>query len=224
MILKSIPGFCFVDPTNRETINVRFASVNVTAETRRIRAVWNPELAQDLQAFHNIDTEAELTALLTENLRNEIDQQILRDLHDNQRFYQQNNLNTVLNRWNRITQPLVGDYNIGDYHINNHRAPQDNQLPNLGNVVLPMARRVAAQTMALDLVGVQPPPDLNLLDYLYNDQGYTALPNEEGWFTNGTFESLLIKMDMQPFRFILPRHLRNRRARRRAGWENFCQL
>ena len=203
MILKSIPGFCFVDPTNRETINIRFASVNITAETRRIRAIWQPELVQDLQAFQNIDAEAELTALLTENLRNEIDQQILQDLHDNQRFYQQHNFNNVLNRWGRIIQPMIGDH-IG------HRAPQDNQPPNFGHVALPIARRVAAQTVGLDLVGVQTltPPDLNLLDY------YAALPNEEGWFTNGTFESLLIKMDIQPFHFILPRHLRNRRRRR----------
>ena len=98
---------------------------------------------------------------------------------------------------------------IGD-HIGN-RAPQDNQPPNFGHVALPIARRVMTQTIGLDLVGIQPltpPPDLNLLDY------YAALPNEEGWFTNGTFESLLIKMDIQPFHFILPRHLRNRRRRR----------
>ena len=205
MILKSIPGFCFVDPTNRETINIRFASVNITAETRRIRAIWQPELVQDLQAFQNIDAEAELTALLTENLRNEIDQQILRDLHDNQRFYQQNTFNNALDRWNHV---LIHQGN---------RAPQDNQPPDFGHIALPVARRVMAQTVGLDLVPVQPLPlpDLNFLDYLYApNQDYTALPNEEGWFTNGTFDSLLIKIDMQPFHFILPRHLRNRRRRR----------
>jgi len=205
VISKNLPGFCFVDPTNRETINIRFASVNVTAETRRIRAIWQPELVQDLQAFQNIDAEAELTALLTENLRNEIDQQILRDLHDNQRFYQQNTFNNALDRWNQIGGNIL-------IHQGN-RAPQDNQPPDFGHIALPIARRVAAQTIGLDLVTVQPLPlpDLNFLDYY---QDYTALPNEEGWFTNGTFESLLIKMDIQPFHFILPRHLRNRRRRR----------
>ena len=215
MISKNLPGFCFVDPTNKETINIRFASVNVTAETRRIRAIWQPELVQDLQAFQNIDAEAELTALFAENLRNEIDQQILRDLHDNQVFYNRNNLTDAVNRWGRI----------GDNVLINHgyRAPQDNQPPDFGHIALPIARRVAAQTIGLDLVTVQPLPlpDLNFLDY---HQDYTALPNEEGWFTNGTFDSLLIKMDMQPFRFILPRHLRNRRARRRTDWRNFFQL
>ena len=211
MILKSIPGFCFVDPTNKETINIRFASVNVSVETRRIRAIWQPELVQDLQAFQNIDAEAELTALLTENLRNEIDQQILQDLHDNQRYYQQHNFNNVLNRWGRIIQPMIGDH-IG------HRAPQDNQPPDFGHIALPIVRRVAAQTVGLDLVGVPPlePPMgvLNFLDHNFVERNYTILPNEEGWFMDGTFESILIKMDIQPFYFILPRHLRNRRRRR----------
>lgn len=215
MISKNLPGFCFVDPTNRETINIRSASVNVTTETRRIRAVWNPEMVQDLQAFHNIDAaEAELTALLNENLINEIDQQILRDLHDNQRFYNQNTFNNALDRWNQIGG------NVLIHH--GHRAPQDNQPPTLGgpdfgHIALPMARRVAAQTIGLDLVNVQPlelPVGLvELLDYGVATNNYGVLPNEEGWFTNGTFDSLLIKMDMRPFHFILPRHLRNRRRR-----------
>jgi len=219
VISKNLPGFCFVEPTNRETINIGFASVNVTAETRRIRAIWTPEMAQDLQGFQNIDAEAELTALLTENLRNEIDQQILRDLHDNQRFYNQNTQRDIFNRWNQIGGNILINHHGAD--IVGNRAPQDNQPPDFGHIALPIARRVAAQTIGLDLVGVQPltPPDLNLL---YQD--YTALPNEEGWFTDGTFDSLLIKMEMQPFRFILPRHLRNRRARRRTDWRNFSQL
>jgi hypothetical protein len=210
MITKRLPGFCFVDPTNRETINIRFASVNVTAETRRIRAIWQPELVQDLQAFQNIDAEAELTALLTENLRNEIDQQILQDLHDNQRFYQQHNFNNVLNRWGRITQPMIGDY-VG------HRAPQDNQPPDFGNIILPISRRIAAQTVGLDLVAVQPLEPLELprglLEFLDHNQedNFMALPNEEGWYTKGVFESLLIKIDMLPFRFLPRRKSRRRR-------------
>lgn len=55
-------------------------SVTVTAIERKLRAQWSPELAQDVSAFHNIDAEAELTALLSEQVAAEIDREILRDL------------------------------------------------------------------------------------------------------------------------------------------------
>jgi hypothetical protein len=45
-----------------------------------LRASWSPELAQDVSAFHNIDAEAELTALLSEQIAAEIDREILRDI------------------------------------------------------------------------------------------------------------------------------------------------
>lgn len=54
--------------------------VTVSVETRKMRAQWTPELAQDVSAFHNIDAEAELTALLSEQMAAEIDREILRDL------------------------------------------------------------------------------------------------------------------------------------------------
>lgn len=54
--------------------------VTVSVETRRMRSQWTPELAQDVSAFHNIDAEAELTALLSEQMAAEIDREILRDL------------------------------------------------------------------------------------------------------------------------------------------------
>jgi hypothetical protein len=55
-------------------------AVTVTAVERKLRAQWSPELAQDVSAFHNIDAEAELTALLSEQVAAEIDREILRDL------------------------------------------------------------------------------------------------------------------------------------------------
>ena len=54
--------------------------VTVSVETRKMRSQWTPELAQDVAAFHNIDAEAELTALLSEQMAAEIDREILRDL------------------------------------------------------------------------------------------------------------------------------------------------
>ena len=47
---------------------------------RRLRATWSPELTQDFSAFHNIDAEAELTALLSEQIAGELNREILRDI------------------------------------------------------------------------------------------------------------------------------------------------
>ena len=55
-------------------------SVTVSVTERKLRASWSPELAQAVSAFHNIDAEAELTALLSEQIAAEVDREILRDL------------------------------------------------------------------------------------------------------------------------------------------------
>lgn len=61
-------------------LTIRFSSVTVNTITRKMRAHWTPELAQDLEAYHSIDAEAELTALLSEEIAAEIDREIIRDL------------------------------------------------------------------------------------------------------------------------------------------------
>ena len=61
-------------------LTIRFSSVTVNTMTRKMRAHWTPELAQDLEAYHSIDAEAELTALLSEEIAAEIDREIIRDL------------------------------------------------------------------------------------------------------------------------------------------------
>ena len=61
-------------------VSFKLDSVTVTVEERKLRATWSPELAQDVSAFHNIDAEAELTALLSEQIAAEIDREILREL------------------------------------------------------------------------------------------------------------------------------------------------
>ncbi|HWY35736.1 MAG TPA: hypothetical protein VNX68_13910 [Nitrosopumilaceae archaeon] len=65
-----------------EMAEVTFSLDEVTVDvtTRKMRALWTPELAMDVSAFHNIDAEAELTALLSEQMAAEIDREILRDL------------------------------------------------------------------------------------------------------------------------------------------------
>ena len=99
---KTIDGYIGVDPEavkNLENFQIAWAqydsleleteigevsfkldSVTVSVEERKLRATWSPELAQDVAAFHNIDAEAELTAILSEQIAAEIDREILRDL------------------------------------------------------------------------------------------------------------------------------------------------
>ena len=61
-------------------VSFKLDSVTVSVVERKLRATWSPELAQDVSAFHNIDAEAELTAILSEQIAAEIDREILRDL------------------------------------------------------------------------------------------------------------------------------------------------
>jgi len=61
-------------------IDIKVDSVAVTAMTRKLKAKWSPELAQDLNAYHNLDAEVELTSILSEQIALEIDQEILKDL------------------------------------------------------------------------------------------------------------------------------------------------
>ena len=58
-------------------INVQLRSDTVTAKTRKLKAQWTPEFAQDLNAYHSIDAEAELTSILSEYISMEIDLEIL---------------------------------------------------------------------------------------------------------------------------------------------------
>jgi hypothetical protein len=66
--------------TEMGEVSFKLDEVVVAVEERKLRATWSPELAQDVSAFHNIDAEAELTAMLSEQVAAEIDREILRDL------------------------------------------------------------------------------------------------------------------------------------------------
>ena len=68
---------------NQETIpeiDLKVDSVSVTAITKKLKAKWTPELGQDLNAYHNLDAEVELTSILSEQIALEIDREILEDL------------------------------------------------------------------------------------------------------------------------------------------------
>jgi hypothetical protein len=62
---------------NIPEINLEMQSEPIVAKTRKLKAVWTPEFAQDLNAYHSIDAEAELTSMLSEYVSMEIDLEIL---------------------------------------------------------------------------------------------------------------------------------------------------
>ena len=61
-------------------IDIKVDSIAVTAITKKLKAKWSPELGQDLNAYHNLDAEVELTQILSEQIALEIDREILEDL------------------------------------------------------------------------------------------------------------------------------------------------
>jgi hypothetical protein len=69
------------DPARAEIsipeIDVQLRSETIAAKTRKLKAQWTPEFSQDLNAFHSLDAEAELTNILSEYISLEIDLEIL---------------------------------------------------------------------------------------------------------------------------------------------------
>tara|TARA_R110000744_G_scaffold335973_2_gene441313 strand:- start:5938 stop:7569 length:1632 start_codon:yes stop_codon:yes gene_type:complete len=68
---------------NIPEVNVELRSEAIIAKTRKLKVIWTPEFAQDLNAYHSIDAEAELTSMLSEYISMEIDLEILSMLSAN---------------------------------------------------------------------------------------------------------------------------------------------
>ena len=94
-------------------INVSLASEAIVAKTRKLKAQWTPEFAQDLNAYHSIDAEAELTSLLSEYISMEIDLELLdmliQDAATTERWSAVNNKS-----WNPATQAWAN--NVTDFY------------------------------------------------------------------------------------------------------------
>ena len=70
-------GNATTDSLKIPEVNLSLKSRPIVAKTRKLKAVWTPELAQDLNAYHSVDAEAELTSMLSEYISMEIDLEIL---------------------------------------------------------------------------------------------------------------------------------------------------
>jgi hypothetical protein len=83
----TIPSFehsrgdkAFAESPTIPEIDIKIESLAVTAVSRKLKAKWSPELAQDLNAYHSLDAEVELTQILSEQIALELDREVLNDL------------------------------------------------------------------------------------------------------------------------------------------------
>ena len=98
-------------------INVQMKSETISAKTRKLKAQWTPEFAQDLNAYHSLDAEAELTGMLSEYISLEIDLEILDMLIENAQ--------TVANWSAQIGQQING---AGTAYVSNTNGAYYNQM------------------------------------------------------------------------------------------------
>jgi hypothetical protein len=117
-------GSSFAVPNNASTtsigaaipeINISMQSQTITAKTKKLKAAWTPEFAQDLNAYQNLDAEAELTNIMSEYISLEIDLEILDMLIEdapaaNTEYWSAVNNNTLNAAGTDFTQSL-GFYN-----------------------------------------------------------------------------------------------------------------
>ena len=97
-------------------IDIKIESIAVTAATRKLRARWSPELAQDLNAYHSLDAEVELTQILSEQIASEIDREILNDLLVEARganYYWSRSPGKFVNKTTGAAQTLASTLAIG---------------------------------------------------------------------------------------------------------------
>jgi hypothetical protein len=101
-------GNALADTTAIPEINLELRSEAIVAKTRKLKAVWTPEYAQDLNAYHSIDAEAELTSMLSEYISQEIDLEILDMLIKNAQTTER--WSARIGRAYDATTGLFGDY------------------------------------------------------------------------------------------------------------------
>jgi hypothetical protein len=78
--IKGDPQWALEAEENLPELDIKIDSVAVTAKTKKLKVKWTPELGQDLNAYHNLDAEVELTSIMSEQIALELDREILEDL------------------------------------------------------------------------------------------------------------------------------------------------
>lgn len=75
--------YAFDGSDNIPEIDIKIASHPVTANSRKLKVKWTPEVAQDLNAYHTVDAEAELTQIMADQVALDIDTEVLQDMVNN---------------------------------------------------------------------------------------------------------------------------------------------
>lgn len=120
-------------------INIQLRSEPIVSKTRKLKAVWTPELAQDLNAYHSIDAEAELAAILSEHIALEIDLEILEMLLVNAQSTEYWSA-TVARKWD-------GTQFVNDTNLNAQAWTTMTWYQTLGNKMQKLSNRIHQLTL-----------------------------------------------------------------------------
>ena len=115
--LKGQSPWTFENSSEIPEVELKVDSFSITARTRKLKAAWTPELGQDLNAYHNLDAEVELTSILSEQIGLEIDQEILNDLVKG--------ATAGVKYWSRRPGKFVNRKTGADIGLGNYTAPPD---------------------------------------------------------------------------------------------------
>ena len=119
-------------------IDISVAQEPIVAKTRKLKAIWTPELAQDLNAYHSIDAEAELTALLSEYIGMEIDLEILDMLISNA---------VTTEYWSALPGYEINNGKTAFYDAGSHTGTKNEWYQTLGNKVQKVSNKIHQLTL-----------------------------------------------------------------------------
>lgn len=74
---KTQAGTGFDTALDIPQVNIEMRQDTIVAKARKLKTMWSQEFAQDLNSYHNIDTEAEITKMMSDYMGKEIDLEIL---------------------------------------------------------------------------------------------------------------------------------------------------
>ena len=156
-------------------LNVELRSIPIVAKTRKLKAQWTPEFAQDLNAYHSIDAEAELTSMLSEYISQEIDLEILGMLEENA---------LTEGHWSaKIATIWNGTSFVQDSAINGQAYTQGTWFSTFGTVLQRVSNQIHTKTMRGGANFMVVSPDVA-----------TILESIPGFVSNGTGEAMQFAM------------------------------
>jgi len=156
-------------------LNVELRSIPIVAKTRKLKAQWTPEFAQDLNAYHSIDAEAELTSMLSEYISQEIDLEILGMLEENA---------LTEGHWSaKIATVWNGTAFVQDSAINGQAYTQGTWFSTFGTVLQRVSNQIHTKTMRGGANFMVVSPDVA-----------TILESIPGFVSNGTGEAMQFAM------------------------------